>query len=119
MAETQTKDLVFAVSEEWQNALKQNPWMSFVPEEAKGPNGETYQRKSGSSVTYKKVEDGYECVTCGSEIQSVEVVRPVWNGPFHLSGSGKTVKETVPYCPKCEQEPNKHGFPITIKFRLG
>jgi hypothetical protein len=108
------KNLEFSVNDEWKKLIKQYPWMFFVPEEAKDSEGNEYQRKRGGSVIYQKVEEGYKCVTCGSEIQYVEVIRPIWDGPFACSGSGQTAKEFVPYCPKCEQRPSVHGTPIQI-----
>jgi hypothetical protein len=104
--------LEFRVNEEWQKLLKEYPWMSFVPEDAKDSKGNEYQRKRGSSVIYKKTDNGYICINCGSEIETAEVIHPVWDGPFPCSGSGKTAKETVPYCPKCEEKPNPSGTPI-------
>ena len=53
--------------------------------------------------------------SCGTEILGKEVAHPIWDGPFPLSGSGQCNYETVPYCPKCETEPNYHGAPISPK----
>lgn len=49
---------------------------------------------------------------CGTEIQGARVAHPIHDGPFPLSGSGRCHYETVPFCPKCEKEPNFHGSPI-------
>ena len=42
---------------------------------------------------------------CGTDINAEEVVYSVHDGPFASSGSGETRRETVPYCPKCENVP--------------
>ncbi|MFA5124247.1 MAG: hypothetical protein WC473_00250 [Patescibacteria group bacterium] len=51
--------------------------------------------------------------SCGAEIMAQQVARPIWDGPFPLSGSGRCSYEKVPYCPQCEEIPNYHGAPIT------
>jgi hypothetical protein len=53
--------------------------------------------------------------SCGTEIQGTQVAHPIWDGPFPLSGSGRCNYQTVPYCPKCETEPDYHGAPISPK----
>jgi hypothetical protein len=53
--------------------------------------------------------------SCGTEILSKRVAHPIWDGPFPCSGSGQCEYETVPYCPKCEEEPSSSGAPITPK----
>jgi ribosomal protein L37AE/L43A len=111
----ETRNLEFSVTKEYQELLKEYPWMSFIPEEAKNSEGNIFQRKKGSSVIYLKIEDGYKCVTCGSEIITRGIAHPIWDGPFDLSGSGKCQYEQVPYCPKCEEKPNFSGSPITFK----
>lgn len=62
--------------------------------------------KSGVGFTHK----------CGEPILGVRVAHPVWDGPFKCSGGGECRYETVPYCPKCETEPNQHGEPIDVPF---
>lgn len=42
---------------------------------------------------------------CGTEIEASKTIYSIHDGPFALSGSGKTHTEIVPYCPKCEQKP--------------
>jgi len=65
---------------------------------------------------YVKQEDGdYKCRDCNETILAVRIVRPIWNGPFSLSGSRRCSYETVLYCPKCDRKPNFHGSPITPK----
>ena len=81
-------------------------------EPARDSNGVEYHKKKGSQIAYRKVEDGFECVECGSEILAAQVAHPVHDGPFPLSGSGRCENEQVPYRPKCEKEPNFHGSPI-------
>jgi|GEM_PF-2360648 len=116
----ETKDLAFSVSAEWQRYSKENPWASVIPEEARDSEGHTFQRIVGKSVIYQQIEGGYMCVTCGSEIECVEVIHPIWEGPFACSGSGRTAKEIVPYCPKCEKEPSVYGVPIILSTqRIG
>lgn len=53
---------------------------------------------------------------CGTAIMGAKVAHPIWDGPFACSGSGQCHYETVPYCPKCEVEPNFHGAPIDVPF---
>ena len=106
------EQLEFKVSKEWEKYKRENPWISFVMESARDSDGNEYERKKGSSVIYKKIDDGYLCINCNSEIMAAEVIHPVWDGPFALSGSGKTAKEMVPYCPKCEEKPKSGGSPI-------
>jgi hypothetical protein len=43
---------------------------------------------------------------------AARVYHPILDGPEHKSGRGKCDFEDVPYCPKCEVEPNSHGFPV-------
>ena len=129
------EQLEFSVNEEWQKFAKENHWASFILETAQDSNGVGYHRKKGSQIAYRKIEDGFECVECGSEIQVGSVAHPIWDGPFPMSDSVKcnyeqvpycpiwdgpfpmsdSVKcnyEQVPYCPKCEKEPNFSGSPI-------
>ncbi|MBI4215758.1 MAG: hypothetical protein HY602_03475 [Parcubacteria group bacterium] len=46
---------------------------------------------------------------CGTDIMGVAVFLSVRDGLFPLSGTGETVNEVVPYCPKCEYAPEGHG----------
>lgn len=67
-------------------------------------------------LTESKGEAGKGYVhNCGTEILGKKVAHPVWDGPFPLSGTGQVKYETVPYCPKCEEEPALNGAPITPK----
>lgn len=88
-------------------------WTSFKPEVAE-KDGIEYHRRIGSKIIYKKNKEGFECLDCGSEILATKVAHPIHDGPFPLSGSGKCEYEQVPYCPKCEKEPNSHGSFINI-----
>jgi hypothetical protein len=45
------------------------------------------------------------CEKCEGLKLPVVVIDTVRDGNFALSGSGKTIKRTVEYCPECEQEP--------------
>ncbi|MEA3329988.1 MAG: hypothetical protein U9Q06_04565 [Nanoarchaeota archaeon] len=111
------EQLEFSVSEEWKKFARENSWASFILETARDPDGVEYHRKKGSQIAYRKVEDGFECVECGSEIQAGRVAHPIWDGPFPMSGSGKCHYKQVPYCPKCEKEPNFHGSPIQCQIK--
>ena len=108
------EDLEFSVSAQWQKFARESPWASFILETATA-GGIEYHRRRGSDKVYKKVGDGFQCVSCSSEIQTGRVAHPIHDGPFPLSGSGRYHYEEVPYCPKCEGEPNFHGLPITVR----
>ena len=53
---------------------------------------------------------------CGTEIQGKRVTHSIWDGPFPCSGGGEVQVETVPFCPKCETEPNSRGAPIDVPY---
>lgn len=107
-----TAQLEFSVSKKWQKFARENSWASFILESAKDSEGVEYLKKKGNEIAYRKTNGGYECTSCGSEIIAGKVAHPIWDGPFPLSGSGKCHYEEVPYCPKCEKEPNPSGSPI-------
>ena len=117
---TTEEKLEFAVNEEWKKWHSQNSWAVFVPEFAKNARGEEFMRRVGGSVAYKMIKEDekgkqdYACANCGSEIMGAKVAHPIWDSPIPCAGSGKCHYESVPYCPKCEQEPNFHGSPIHI-----
>ncbi|MBN2420840.1 hypothetical protein JXB27_01020 [Candidatus Woesearchaeota archaeon] len=112
--------LVFSMNKEWEEQLKLNPWLAFVPEFAKDSNGQEFMRGKGRTVVYKIVEENdkgeqkYKCATCDSDIKGATVAHPIWDGPFPMSGSGQCHYEQVPYCPKCEQIPSSSGTPIEV-----
>lgn len=112
------EDLKFEINEEWAKHARDNPHLAFVPMFAEGRDGTNYMKGKGRSVPYKIVsEDGqgrqtYECGQCSGEILGATVAHPVHDGLFPLSGSGEVKYETVPYCPKCEEEPSFHGSPM-------
>jgi uncharacterized protein with PIN domain len=108
------ENLEFSVSEQWQKFARESPWASFVLETAKDTEGVEYHRRRGSDKVYRISEEGFRCIDCNSEIKVVRVAHPIHDGPFPLSGSGRCHYEEVPYCPKCEEEPNFHGSPITV-----
>ena len=116
-----TKQLEFSINEEWTQFARENPWASFISEFAKDSTGQEFMRGRGRSVAYKikaenaKGEQTYECSQCGGEISGATVAHPIWDGPFPMSGSGKCHYETVPYCPKCEKQPDFHGNPIQVE----
>ena len=65
--------------------------------------------------TYKYIDNTFKCSTCNSDILAVTVIFSIHDGPFPLSGSGKTVRQQFPYCPNCESKPEFHGLPIKEK----
>jgi hypothetical protein len=62
---------------------------------------------------YEVVNGDYICKICGTEILAIVVIFSIHDGPFPLSGSGKTIRQNFPYCPKCETRPEIHGMPVT------
>jgi hypothetical protein len=73
-----------------------------------------FERKRGSNIAYKqnREEGGANCTECGTVILGVKVAHPVWEFPEMMAGFGECRYEMVPFCPKCEKEPNFHGEPI-------
>lgn len=49
--------------------------------------------------------------SCGAVVMGVNVAMSVWyrSGPGPCAGGGEVVNRTVPYCPSCEDEPNRTG----------
>ncbi len=90
-------------------------WSSFRPMVAKR-DGMEFLKKKDSNLVYIKIEGGYVCVDCNSEILGGTIAHPIHDGPFPLSGSGKCHYEKEPYCPSCETEPNCSGMSIDIPF---
>ncbi len=128
-----TKNLEFSVNEKEQKFAEENPWVSIILEGATDSEGVNYLRKKGSQLVYKKVEGGFECVNCGSEIMGKMVIHPILDpkkknllkkDPLtkrclrYLIGSGqlKSKGEEVPYCPNCEKEPDSIGGYIPRNF---
>lgn len=60
----------------------------------------------------KRPSGGYECRDCGTKI--LATFHSVWDSPFPQSGTGG-VTGGVPYCPKCEEEPDIDGWPLAPK----
>lgn len=60
---------------------------------------------------------GYKHNQCGETVMAFIDHRPIWDGPFPCSGSGQVRRETVPYCPKCEEKPATLG-PIDLRHAL-
>jgi hypothetical protein len=85
--------------------------------QAKCDNCGSYYQHLGGEGLYKTIDNGQNwfCVKCKGEIEGVTVHYPVHDGPFPLSGSGQVITEMVPYCPKCEKEPNSSGDFINPK----
>ncbi len=54
----------------------------------------------------------YKCNDCKTDILCITVIFPIHDGPFPMSGSGKTTIQNFSYCPKCEEKPEIHGLPI-------
>ncbi len=117
-----TEQLEFKVNDEWGQFARENSWASFIPEFAEDAGGNKFMRARGRSVSYRIVSKDkqgnqtYECAQCSGEIKGARVVHPIWDGPFPCSGSGKCHYETVPYCPKCEEQPS--GAPISIGSKI-
>ena len=112
---TVVEKLEFSVSPEWQKFARESPWAACVLETAKDSKGQEFIRRRGNNLTYRKIAGGYQCIQCDSEIQAGRVAHPIWDGPFPMSGSGRCHYEEVPYCPKCEKEPNFDGTPIQVR----
>ena len=69
-------------------------------------------QKSGNWVVAeesKKISYGY-LHTCRTYLMGKEVYLTVRDGMFPLSGGGEVKTQIVPFCPKCEREPEGHGF---------
>src|SRR3989344_5851294 len=92
-----------------------------ILEIAKGENETFYLRKRGDSTHIYKSEKPtltggvYRCDDCNGRVIEAIVAHPTKGksaqGPSSLS------LEWVPYCPRCEKEPNPNGEPITCKGR--
>ena len=90
---------------------------SYVPQTADCSGCHAYfERRPGSEIAYKSMNDGgsYNCAVCGSSIDGARIAHPIHDGPFPLSGSGRCDYETVPYCPKCEKQPDIRGSIISV-----
>jgi len=83
-------------------------------------NPETVQKRPPGGVSGRtgnwavidvsqQVRGGYRH-DCGTMLKGKIVYLTVRDGVFPLSGSGEVRRETVPYCPKCEREPEGLGF---------
>jgi hypothetical protein len=71
--------------------------------------GKNYVRKPGSEVVYVEDDsDGYKCAGCGTEIESLRVKCPIFEGLLREGGPScyGLYELSLPFCPKCEQEPN-------------
>lgn len=111
------KELDFKVNEEWKKCAVEEGWRRFIPEFAEDSKGNKYMRRRGNSAVYKMIMEGekkYSCVCtqCGSEVLSAIVRHSIWDGPGPCAGHGNVESENVPYCPKCESEPDRIGCPI-------
>ena len=97
------KDLVWTrISGSWQN---------HTIERSCCPLCKTVRdRKDG--IVYTKKGDTYLC-HCGAEVSTAEVLHPIHDGPFPLSGSGRVKTEMAPFCPVCEIKPSSSGKIIT------
>lgn len=58
-------------------------------------------RNSDGSCTHK----------CGTDLLGKRVAHPVWHKTWDglPAGGGEVDYDTVPYCPKCQQEPVSNG----------
>ncbi len=68
-----------------------------------------YVRGQGKSNAYAEDEDDYVCTRDGRRILVVEVAHPIHDGPFPNSGFGGVHRESVPYCPDCDDKPSFYG----------
>lgn len=77
--------------------------------------GAIYEERETGKVTYVllKPSEDYTCGTCGAKILAVTIIHSIHGRPEVLAGSGRVVKEYVPYCPNCEEKPNFTGSFIT------
>ena len=97
--------------------LAMAPWLDM--EFWNSVNGKEYVRLKGKAKVLRAIEsyarvvllqDPFDSVfpTCekcnGSKIEKT-VMDSIHDGPFPLSGSGKTRGRTVLYCPSCDPEP--------------
>lgn len=57
---------------------------------------------------------GWRHNTCGETVMDFIDYRPIWDGPFPCSGSGRVHRDHIPYCPKCEEKPVSQG-PIDLR----
>lgn len=55
--------------------------------------------------------------SCGEQLLGFIDYRPIWDGPFPMSGGGEVRREHTPYCPKCEDKPHSLG-PIDIGGKI-
>ena len=75
---------------------------------------EALERKAKEKEsTYKQKNGDFICGKCETEILAITVTFAIHDGPFRLSGSGKTTRQVFPYCPKCENRPEIHGTPVS------
>lgn len=112
-----SEDLDFRVDQEWLEFKEENPWKVHIPEFARDEGGQEYLRSLGKEPIYKIIHDEhgnetYECNECNTTILAAKIVHAIQDGPFPRPGKGQVFYEDVPYCPKCELEPDFHGDPI-------
>ena len=75
--------------------------------------GTLYELNKSSGAVYKAPEKGlFIHMACGTEVDCVWRTHPVWDGLFACSGSGEVDKYPIPFCPKCETEPESTGLPV-------
>lgn len=88
-------------------------WQDYKMEGSICPECKTIRERKNEQNIYVKKGDSFACQNCNSEILAAEVLHPIHDGPFPLSGSGRVKTETVPYCPQCEVVPSSSGTIIT------
>ncbi|HRY52252.1 MAG TPA: hypothetical protein P5089_00155 [Candidatus Portnoybacteria bacterium] len=82
-------------------------WENYAIERSCCPVCKTIRdRKDG--IIYTKKEDCFLC-GCGTEVLAAQILHPIHDGPFPLSGSGRVRTEMAPFCPKCETKPSSSG----------
>lgn len=79
----------------------------------KRQGGQVTERGDWLVITESTGEEGVGFThSCGQKVMSITRLHAIWDGPFPMSGSGRCHAVSVPYCPKCEEEPSRRGTPI-------
>ncbi|MDP1696057.1 MAG: hypothetical protein Q8L29_04030 [archaeon] len=105
---------------QWWAEFLANPSDIFIPEHAEY-DGKKYMKKFGSKIIYftdrSRSIEVYRCIECNSIVNGSTVIHPVWDDPSGIGGFGSIPYiESVPYCPRCEKEPNINGAPIRLNL---
>lgn len=80
---------------------------------------ETFKKKVEEREKNYYQEDGeWYCKKCHAIVMSINSIVSIHDGPFPLSGSGKTAEVGVPYCPECEEEPEPYRLPLRVEWHI-